>query len=489
VIPTVIGRFDPSAITGFSGLSRVPLESYRAPEVTAADDATRAALGGEPLRPDRNLGGYLRQPPALLTTLESIDVFTSTRRDAGIQADAPISSIRIRVAGVVGVDELSRARVNDVVNAIYERLGEAVEVEITVGASPAPQQVALPAGLAGDQRLLVEEYWAQKGVGIRIVDAVNLKSAALFGLVLVVCGLYLAHGALASVRARRSELATLLALGWSRSHAFGVVAAELMLVGVAGGAIGAALAWAASRALDIPVSPGQTALTVPLAAGVALLAGVIPAYRASRIPPIEAFRAPVTPARRTRPVRSLGRLAVTNVLRSRGRTALGVAGLGLAVAALTVLLAITMAFRGQVTGSLLGAVVIADVRTVDYLAVGLSLVLGAVALVDVVVMNQKGRAGEYATLAATGWSGRELVTVATYEGLVMAATGGLAGAVVGLAVAAALAGSLLTAGAVVTMVVAALAAAVGGLGVVLVALLAPARRFARLAPAVVLAEE
>lgn len=175
VDPTVVGRFDPSAITGFSGLSRVPLESYRAPAVTGADDATRAALGGEPLRPDRNVGGYLRQPPALLTTMESIQAFTSTRQDPGVQQDAPISSVRIRVTGVTGVDELSRARVNEVVTAIHDRLGDSVDVEITVGASPAPQTVLLPAGLAGEQPLLVEEYWAQKGVGIRIVDAINAK--------------------------------------------------------------------------------------------------------------------------------------------------------------------------------------------------------------------------------------------------------------------------------------------------------------------------
>jgi hypothetical protein len=489
VVPTVVGRFDPAAITGFSGLSRVPLESYRAPEVSGADDATRAALGGEPLRPDRNLGGYLRQPPALLTTLESIEVFTSTRNDPGVQQDAPISSVRIRVAGVTGVDELSRARVNEVVTAIHDRLGDSVDVEITVGASPAPQRVLLPAGLAGEQSLLVEEYWAQKGVGVRIVEAINAKSAALFGLVLVVCGLYLSHGALASVRSRRTELATLLALGWSRIQVFGVVLAELALMGVAGGLIGAATSLAAAEWFGIAISRGQTILAVPLAVMVALLAGFIPAYRASRLAPVEALRPPVVATRRTKQVHSLRGFALVNVTRSRGRTTLGAAGLALAVAALTVLLAVSLAFRGTVAGSLLGAVVIADVRVVDYVAVGISLVLGAVALVDVLVMNQRERAEEYATLAATGWSSRELSTATAYEGVVMAVLGGVAGAIIGLAVATALVGSLLTGEAVVLTVAAAGAAAVGGVAVVLVALLAPMRRTTRLAPAAVLAED
>jgi ABC-type antimicrobial peptide transport system permease subunit len=246
---------------------------------------------------------------------------------------------------------------------------------------------------------------------------------------------------------------------------------------------------AAAEWFGIAISRGQTILAVPLAVMVALLAGFIPAYRASRLAPVEALRPPVVATRRTKQVHSLRGFALVNVTRSRGRTTLGAAGLALAVAALTVLLAVSLAFRGTVAGSLLGAVVIADVRVVDYVAVGISLVLGAVALVDVLVMNQRERAEEYATLAATGWSSRELSTATAYEGVVMAVLGGVAGAIIGLAVATALVGSLLTGEAVVLTVAAAGAAAVGGVAVVLVALLAPMRRTTRLAPAAVLAED
>lgn len=141
-------------------------------------------------------------------------------------------------------------------------------------------------------------------------------------------------------------------------------------MGVTGGLIGAATALAAAEWFGISISRGQTVLAVPLAVVVALLAGSIPAYRASRIAPVEALKTPVVATRRAHQVRSLRGLALVNVARSRGRTTLGVAGLGLAVAALTVLLAVSFAFRGTVAGSLLGAVVIADVRVVDYIAVG-----------------------------------------------------------------------------------------------------------------------
>src|SRR5690606_10131182 len=77
--PVAVGRFDPDRIVGFSELSRVRLGAYRAPAVVAADDPTRELLGEAPLRPGRNLGGYMREPPALLTTLERIDEILAVR--------------------------------------------------------------------------------------------------------------------------------------------------------------------------------------------------------------------------------------------------------------------------------------------------------------------------------------------------------------------------------------------------------------------------
>lgn len=487
--PEVVGRFDPQRIAGYSELSRVPLETYRSPEVVAADDATRELLGDEPLRPDRNLGGYLRQPPALLTNLESIDEILASRQDAQAQAEAPISSIRIRVAGVTGVDELSRARINAVVADIQEILGDTVEVDITLGSSPAPQRVLLPAGLAGPSPLTVQEYWAEKGVGFRIVEAVEAKSLALLALVLVVCTLYVAQGAVTAVRSRRAELATLLALGWSRRSVFGAVGLEVLVIGVAGGITGALAAWIIGGLAGLGVSAGRAALAVPAAVAIALLAGVIPAWRASRVPPIEALRPPVVAARRASRVRSTLALAAVNTLRGTGRTALAASGLAVAVAGLAVLLGVTIGFRGQVTGTLLGAVVVAEVTTVDFVAVALSLLLGVVTLVDVLLMNQRERAPEYATLAATGWTSRELARLAATEGLLIALVGGLAGAALGAGVCAALGASFLTAQTMTGVLSGTLAAVAGSVLVAMLALGIPVRRIATIPPSRVLAEE
>ena len=96
----IVGRFDPERLPGFSPLSLVPLETYYPPEAEPADAAARKALAGRPLRPTTNIGGYLAQPPLLLTTITSLDALTDPKAYGGANHAAPVSVIRIRVAGV-----------------------------------------------------------------------------------------------------------------------------------------------------------------------------------------------------------------------------------------------------------------------------------------------------------------------------------------------------------------------------------------------------
>ncbi|MCX4766806.1 ABC transporter permease [Streptomyces sp. NBC_01275] len=480
-ILNIVGRYDTDKLRGFSTLSQVPLETYRSPQVTGADAASRAALGDQPLRPDRNLGGYLSPPPTLLTTLDSLSVITHSRRKPTAQEKAPVSAIRIRVAGVTGVDPASRARVNAVAGQIrtaYPKL----QVDVTVGSSPAPQTVALP------RDVRVTEYWVAKGVALRILRAVDTKSAVLFGLVLVVCGLFLAQAALASVRSRRTEIGTLRCVGWSAPEILRLILGELAVIGLAAGALGALLAYGLGALLGLPTSATKAALVLPVALLLALTAGVLPAWRATRVQPLDAVTPPVTGTRRAVAVRSVIGLALRNLLRAPGRTVLGAAGLALGVAAFTVLLSLTLAFRGQVAGSLLGNAVVAQARTADYLSVALSLLLGAAGAVDVLVLSQRERAADLAVLGATGWSRRELGRLALYEGAGLALLGGLTGAVAGLATVLMI-GQGLWEGRLWTMTGAALLAALAGVVLVCGVLSFPIRAMSRIAPAQLLARE
>lgn len=481
-VPRVVGRYDPNLLPGFNELSEVPLDSYYPPAVRAGDAASETALGGAELRPTLNLGGYVAQPPLMLTTLDAAEAFwrPGSYRDA--EPDSHISSIRVRVAGVTGADDISRERIRRVATTIAEVTG--LTVDITAGSSPAVITVALVAGDYGRPALTVEESWVQKGVAVEILTAVDRKSVALFVLVLLVCAFFVANAAMAAVRARRTEIGTLRSLGWDRRKVFTTVLGELAIVGAGAGLLGAALAAGLVTMLSLDFPLLSIALIPPVALVLTVCAGFWSAVRASRLAPIDAFRAPVTRSRRARPVRSLPAFARANLLRLPGRTMLGSLGLAMAVAGLVVLLAINVAFEGLLAGTLLGDAVVVQTRTVDYVSVGLAIALGGLSVADVIYLNLNERAAELATLRSSGWSQRQILRAGIFESLGLGVLGAATGAVAGVLIAASIAGALS-----MSLVAVAVLCAAGGVSVALLASAVPLRMSSRSLVPQVLAEE
>ncbi|MGH3396199.1 MAG: hypothetical protein ACRDPO_16090, partial [Streptosporangiaceae bacterium] len=64
------------------------------------------------------------------------------------------------------------------------------------------------------------------------------------------------------------------------------------------------------------------------------------------------------------------------------------------MAALTLLISITLAFRGLVAGTLLGRFVTVEVRGVDYVAVAATVILGVLAVADALLISITERASE-----------------------------------------------------------------------------------------------
>jgi putative ABC transport system permease protein len=477
----IVGRFDPEMLPGFSSLSEVPLESYYPPVAHPADAATRSSLGGRPLLPTTNLGGYVAQPPFMITTLEAAKVFTNPNFFEGTSPKAPISVIRVRVAGVTGPDSLSLARIRQVASSIRQRTGLAVD--ITAGSSPTPMLVQLPAGRFGQPRLTVREGWVKKGVAVLILEALDRKSLALFVLILVVTALFLVNASLASVRARRAEIGTLLSLGWSTRHVFRAVLGELALIGFGAGVMGTATAVLLVEALDLKMPLARTLVVAPVAMLLAAIAGLLPAWRASRGTPLDAVRPAIAERALGLPIRRLVSMAVANLRRVPGRTLLAAGGLLVGVAALALLLSITIAFQGVLIGTALGAVISVQVRGVDYLAASLAVFLGAFSVADVLFMNLRERAPEFVTLRATGWREAHLARLVAAEGVGIGLLGSTIGATAGVALSAlvgAFSGRVILAGVV---------AALAGTGLTLGASLAPASLISRMSPPTVLAEE
>ncbi len=477
----VVGRFDPEKLPGFSPLSRVPLETYYPPTVEPADAASRAALHDRPLLPTQNVGGYISQPPLILTTLQAMKPLLAAKLYSD-PAKAPISVIRVRVADVHGDDALSRERIKLVAQEIHDATGLAID--ITAGSSPHPLLVHLPAGRFGQPALLVREGWIQKGVSVRFLEAVDRKSLVLFGLILIVCTLFVANGGLANVRARRTEIGTLVCLGWPASRIFAAVLAEVALVGVAAGTAGAVLAAVLVEALSLHLRVINALLVIPVGVLLCLLAGLVPAARAARGLPLDAVRPPVVATSRARSVHGVTGMAVVNLLRVPARTLLGSAGLVLGVAALTVLIGIDRAFQGTLVGNLLGSVVAVQVRGPDRLSVVMTVVLAGLSVADVVYLNLRERAAEMTTLRTCGWSDAELIRLVVSEAVLLGVAGGLTGALVGIGIGRGILGLPTT-----PLLQAAAIAAAGGVLVCSLAAVVPLFWLTRMTAPTILADE
>jgi putative ABC transport system permease protein len=158
-----VGAFDPTKLPGFSPLSRLPLEAYNPPVAAPANARTRRLLHGRDLLPNGNPAGYLQTPPLLLPNLKSISAFTNKSAYPNVNGGAPISTIRVRVAGVRGDDPLSPERIRVVAQTIEQKTH--LQVDITAGSSPTPVQVDLPATRHAPALQLTEGWRPEGGRG------------------------------------------------------------------------------------------------------------------------------------------------------------------------------------------------------------------------------------------------------------------------------------------------------------------------------------
>jgi putative ABC transport system permease protein len=438
VLMKTVGTFDPYKLAGFANAGPgSPLASYSAPSLTGATATSRAALDNQPLEPDGNMAGYAQQPPLLLTSLAGAAALEDPARfiETDAESAAPIGSIRVRVSGLRGSVQQQLMKIAAVGQEIRQATG--LQVVVTAGASPEAVTIALPAAMFGRPALRLSEQWTAVMVALVVLQQADRESLALFALILVVCALFLAEAALAGVRARRTEIGVLRALGWGRRQVFVVVLGEVVMLGLLAGVAGTALAAVLIAGLKLALPLWRAALVLPVAVVLSLLAGLVPAWLAARSEPTSALApAARAPRRAGLAVRSIAGLALTGLARVPGRCALAAVGLGVGVAALAVLLAAQASFNSSIGDSALAGLVTATTRGTDAISALLAVGLGAAAVADVTYLNLRERAGELAALEASGWGRRQIGTLLTYEALLTALMGSVGGGAVGLLAAA-----------------------------------------------------
>jgi putative ABC transport system permease protein len=113
---------------------------------------------------------------------------------------------------------------------------------------------------------------------------------------LLVGGIGIMNIMLVSVTERTREIGVRKAIGAQRRDILIQFLLEAVLVSVMGGAVGILLGWLISKAATLalgfsaPVDPGTVLLATGFAAGVGVIFGSYPAWRASKLRPIEALR-------------------------------------------------------------------------------------------------------------------------------------------------------------------------------------------------------
>lgn len=428
----IVGKFDPARLSGGSSPGELPMDMFRAADVTAADAATEEVLGGRQLLSALNPTGYLQSAPALLISMEGLKFFTSGRYAELV--DTPmISSVRVRAADITGMDEVSRERIRLVAERIAAATG--LDVDIVIGSSTTRMGVTLPESLLGVPRLNPTEAWTKKGVAVSIVDALDAKSVALFLLILVSSAVTVAVVAQASVVARRRELGILAACGWPASRRIAAFLAEAALLGGVAGVLGAVAAWPLTLAFAVAFDPVRAASAIPTAMALTVLASASAAVRAGRLTPVAAMAPMVRRGRRrVLPVRGPVSLGVMAALQRPGRLLAGAATVALGVASLVVMLVLAYVFQGAVVGTLLGDAVAVQVRAPDLVAATLLAVLGLISVGVILFLGVTEDARDHACLLASGWRPRQVVRTVVTQSVVITATGAALGVGIAMAV-------------------------------------------------------
>jgi len=402
-----------SAYEGPTGPDRQPmpeaiLETVRGvdgvAEAVGSVDGYAQIIGpdGEPIAPMAPTIGISWAPPPLtpLTmragrapeSAGEVAIDAQTAADSGfavgdtVQVITPAGVQPFRLAGIVGfgeADNLAGATLAVFSLGEAQRLfglsGQLTEVRVKADAGIAPGalvarlQAALPAEVEAAEAAVVARQQADA-----IGEALGFLRTGLlvFAAVALFVGSFIIANTFAIVVAQRSrEFALLRALGASRGQVLRAVLAEALAVGIGASLVGVALGALLARGIqgllrafglslpsgDLVLAPRTIGTGVLLGTVVTLIAAVLPARRAARIPPVAALRLV------DRPHRAVG----------RGRIVGGAVTLALGVALMGVGLSGSVANGALLTGAAVVAVFVGVALLSPLLAGVFMRILGA----------------------------------------------------------------------------------------------------------------
>jgi len=139
-----------------------------------------------------------------------------------------------------------------------------------------------------------KEFVQQFGTFTNIVGVVLLSIA---GISLVVGGTGIMNIMLVSVTERTREIGVRMAMGAQRSDVLKQFLVEASIVSFLGGAVGVAMGWGlattiekVTRVIEVITTTGSIIMALGMATVVGIVSGLYPAWKASRLDPVEALR-------------------------------------------------------------------------------------------------------------------------------------------------------------------------------------------------------
>jgi ABC-type antimicrobial peptide transport system permease subunit len=213
-------------------------------------------------------------------------------------------------------------------------------------------------------------------------DAMQGYVWAIAGLAILIGGVTMTNAQLMSVYERTREIGVLRAVGWSKGRVLRMVLAESVFVGILGGVLGIAMAWGLLilfsdvfqmfGATSTSIGPDLLAQALFTVFTLGLVGGLYPAWRASRLEPIEALRyeggSSGTRVKRL----PIGGMAAQSLWQRPTRTLLTLVTIGLTVGAILTLESVINGISTEMTRMLAGSDVEIVIRQADIADTSLS---------------------------------------------------------------------------------------------------------------------
>ncbi|UIN30996.1 hypothetical protein [Microbacterium binotii] len=329
----------------------------------------------------------------------------------------PVSSVRVRVAGIDGYTAGAQAKILDVASRISD-LG--LTATIVAGSSFETVPVALepPTGTPGDaEPLIVEQDYSRLGAAAMASEGVSGTNVALLVMSMLAATALLLFTQLSSIASRRADAAVLRQVGWTRRRIRAWFLSEEAVATLLLGGIGA-LTLLTSAVIE------TTSYLVGIAVAASIVGSAVLVARGALVRTAAARR----PRTGTGAVTTPTLLGLRNA-RTNGATTLSLAAaLALVAVAASTAVAVLIAGRAAAGDSRLGSFASSQALVPQGTLIAVTLGAACILLVVIRRLGLERRTSAEQALRAMGWQRTHLRRAATAEIFTAAVPGVVTGA-------------------------------------------------------------